>query len=193
MLIRLLLPLLFATSCQPNTCTKGFTLGEDGLCYQEQQDGSRAPEVLLPNQLPDCEPVAGDGRLDLLAACMDGICIGDTVEEANAVWGEPTLCTIYQCFWRNGISAGREDSTILNLEVEAPWDGSTASGITLGLSFLCFYEELGFPDNAWYVLGKDDLYHPDYLIWLAEGVTAYTDILSEPDDYVDIIYLQGPQ
>src|SRR5687767_11642887 len=45
---------------------------------------------ILP--FPDCAPGPSDGRLDVEAACVDGVCIGQTADEAAGAYGTTPYC-----------------------------------------------------------------------------------------------------
>lgn len=111
--------------------------------------------------LTPCTPVEPGDRLDLESQCADGVCLGDTLEEADAAYGEASFClTIGEqlvCFWGDGVLGNVADedldgvpdegARVWLLQVLDPWDGADASGLALGLGIGCFVDALGTPDS----------------------------------------------
>lgn len=128
--------------------------------------GGAAPEearVDLFARQPECTASAGDGRLDLGAACAEGVCSDDSYAEWVAALGEPSCGGSYtstkvECSW-DGLRAIFEDededgvvddtSEVLKyFYVEEPYAGATAEGLTQGVELRCFVDAYGDPDDV---------------------------------------------
>lgn len=112
---------------------------------------------------PACSATDGDGRLDLGAACAEGVCSDDSYAEWVAALGEPSCGDSYtstkvECTW-GGLRAIFEDddedgvvddpSEILKyFYVEEPYAGATPEGLTQGVELRCFVDAYGAPDDV---------------------------------------------
>lgn len=136
--------------------------------------------------LADCTPLAAGDRLDVADACADGVCLGDTLEEADAAYGSAAFCLVVGdgtvCFWGDGVLGTLADADadgvpdpgarIWVLQVLDPWDGSSAEGLGLGLGLGCFVDALGTPDSLSFT-AVDGALVPAYAEWTAAYVSAY--------------------
>lgn len=211
----------------PPECSDGFELGEGDLCYEVVSGtGTPTGTTTDPDAieawlggLEDCGLPPGDGTLDLADGCLGAACVGMSFDAANAALGGDATCVpfVYEfagysfayvdCLWSNGVSALLEDAdrdgaadvgvTLNGLQAEAPFAGTTADGLGLGVSLTCFVPILGEPDSI--ALEPDD--RGDWRLttatWNLAGVTAYDsggggpyDI--DPDGEVDSLSVYGP-
>lgn len=191
-----ILGLLTACAPEPATCAEGFDLRADGLCYEVVEPPVEDTDVPPPPTLMDwldtlqaCEPLAGDGRLDLAAGCVEGLCAGDGYADAMAA-RPGAACEVYiegfifECVWeRTGLSAWVYDvdgddvmdpnDPLWMLNVDLPYLGSTSEGLGLGADMKCFIDVLGEPDeinvarsdDAWQILSMSygDVSISDYV------------------------------
>ena len=112
--------------------------------------------------LAACEPLPGDGRIDLERACADDACASMTYDEMNAALGEDGDCmgwtpTQVKCTWSNGIYrlfADADDDDIPDEDFESgvlwldvPYDGATLDGLGVDVPLSCFIEVLGYPQH----------------------------------------------
>jgi hypothetical protein len=135
------------------------------------EPGDEDARVDLFAALPECTAPAGDGRLDLGAACAEGVCSDDTYAEWVAALGEPDCGDSYtstkiECSW-GGLRSifedddqdGMVDNTAEEIKyfyVEAPYTGSTAEGLTGGVDLRCFVDAYGDPDDVTLELVGDE-------------------------------------
>ncbi len=183
----------------------GDSAGEEPTTLQEVMD-----------DLGDCELTVADGALDLDRHCVHDFCVGDTVADAAALFGEPddtvvyfiryegyTYTSTYQV-WANGITLyfdDADDDGVLadsdhatSIAIELPWGGGTDEGLGLGASMSCFIEALGYPDQAdfWSVDGD---YRINTAFWVLRQLWVYDDSLNGTGEFgisdglVDRIFL----
>jgi hypothetical protein len=137
------------------TCEVGFE-ERDGLCYAQ-----RAPVALEDTLagLPSCTAGVGDGRIDLKSGCIDPLCIGMTMEEVFALQGEPDELVgvieldegqeLYRLYalWPDGLAVLLDDTNgnnvadpdelILYVYATEPYEGTTTSGLGIGVEMSC--------------------------------------------------------
>lgn len=120
---------------------------------------------------PACTAEAGDGRLDLVAGCVDGVCTDHSYAEWVATLGDPScdesiLSGKLDCFW-GGIRVifddADEDGVIDDTSesvgyfyVEEAYDGATVEGLTHGVELRCFVEAYGDPAEVSMELVEDE-------------------------------------
>lgn len=148
--------------------------GETGETGAPAETGDSAAEepTTLDDVLADldaCTPTIADGRLDLIEGCADGFCVGDTLLEAQTLFGGPDDTTVYfityesytytnvTLRWDSGLAVTFDDddadgllepsNRAQGLSLELPWSGGTEDGLGLGASVSCFFDALGTPDN----------------------------------------------
>lgn len=161
----LLLPLFAACAAESSaTCADGFALRGDGLCYEEAvtpEDDTGAPDALVAAG-GECIPGATDGRIDVTAACVDGVCAGERFDTIDGRFGEASCAALFpgflECTWPNGIGGAFDDydedgvpdehAFAWGMYVQAPFDGGTRDGIGVGASMSCFFDAFGEPDQA---------------------------------------------
>lgn len=152
--------LLACTVAAPDTGSA--TAGSDA---EDSADDDPAPEdsaLADPlDALADCSPESPGDRLDVDAACFDGVCLGQTLEAADDAFGRPSTCLPFGsaalCFWGDGILGSLTDSDgdgtpdsgarIYVLSALDPWDGADPAGLALGLGLGCFVDTLGTPST----------------------------------------------
>ena len=121
--------------------------------------------------LEDCTPLDAGDRLDLAGACLDGVCLGQSKEEADEAFGTPGDCLAFGdyllCFWGDGVlgnlndadADGQPDEGARLWQVQAldPWDGASAEGLGLGIGLGCFTAALGTPDTLAFTAVEGEL------------------------------------
>ena len=84
---------------------------DDSASTPSTTDSSTAINPL--DALDPCEPLMAGDRLDILNACIDHVCIGDTQDAADAGYGAASTCValsgIALCFWGDGILGSFDD------------------------------------------------------------------------------------
>lgn len=107
---------------------------------------------------PACVRLPKSSTLDLEAACARGACVGMTMVEVTQALGPPKACDAFSdsvsCRW-DGVSLDFGDtnhdgvadlgSEANYLSIDLPFNGSTGSGLGLGVSMRCFAESYGEP------------------------------------------------
>ncbi|MDP2315152.1 MAG: hypothetical protein Q8P41_19790 [Pseudomonadota bacterium] len=215
-------------ACQsPLDCAAAFTLGDDGMCYGDAPvdtgeadtgTGEDEPPTVddLLDTLPACEPLTGDGRLDLYAGCADGACAGMTyVEMVDAIGNDGSCAPQYfefdgytsssaSCDWNNGVSATFSDDdrdgvpddfdTAYSVYVTSAYDGTTEDGLGIGASMSCFIDGIGVPDEVGFSLVDTD-WVLSYAYWSAGGVSLSDNYDRRgnyaPDGLADSLSLYG--
>lgn len=136
--------------------------------------------------LAECAPLATGDRLDIAGACLDGVCLGDSLEEADAAYGSPGFCLVVGdgtvCFWGDGVlgtladadadGVPDEGARIWVLQALTPWDGTSGEGLGLGLGLGCFVDALGSPDSLGFT-ATDGVLLPSLAEWSAFYLAAY--------------------
>jgi hypothetical protein len=122
---------------------------------------------------PACEPGPTDGRLDVAGACIDGVCIGQTLDEAAAGYGGSPYCLALavgstSCFFGEYVFASYTDADLDGqpddgkraylLQAFVGWPGGSDDGLAPGISPACWVEALGPPDSVGLVSGDDGFY-----------------------------------
>jgi hypothetical protein len=186
-------------------CRDGFTLSEDGHCYG---DSATIIDDAL-HELPACEPVGGDGAIDLTLGCASGACVGMSVEQINEVLVEEAACSRHsnetaRCKWSIGIDATFSDSDEDNIPNDGtpaqrihlfpPYAGGTQFGVGIEANPRCFVDELGMPSwVAFTQVGSElliqDLVYSDFGLWSYDRGSY--DGSGRPNGYIDEIYLYG--
>lgn len=84
---------------------------------------------------PPCVRRAPNGRLDLVKGCADGVCLGAPARDV------PAKLPL-------GMTVELEKDRVYYLNFDSTYDGTTRSGIGVGVSARCFLEDLGWPENV---------------------------------------------
>lgn len=142
-------------------CLSGFTLNPaDGLCYEDESGPPTVDDVI--SSWEPCELAPGNGQLDVEAGCAAGACSGDTYVEMVAALGAEADCQEsffgdLSCLWSVGIYAYFPDmdgdgvpdagETAFGVHTELPFDGTTESGLGLGIPLECWVTNLSPPDE----------------------------------------------
>lgn len=161
-------------------------------------------ETLPGYQLRPCDATPGTG-LDLEAGCAQGVCVGDTFEDWRAVLGDPNDCdasgTFARCDWDASGLAGSFDDADDNgipdpgsvpafVNVTSPAAGFSSGGLGVDVSFACFVQQLGAPEDIQTEQGQ--VVDLDFVTSGARVLTAdfsgQQDLLT-PDGFVDLILL----
>ncbi|MCO4744815.1 MAG: hypothetical protein KC912_08500 [Proteobacteria bacterium] len=171
------------------------------------------PAVLdLLDALPDCVAASTDGSIDLVAGCVGTGCIGDTLAELDAAYGETANCTTYSslfsnvfCDWSNGVSTSFADededgevdvgAVAGSLSVDAPYAGGTTTGLGIDANMRCFVDVLGMPDTVEYAEKADGTYGLRSMNYYDEGLFVddlWNGANYEPDGSVDGLFIMGP-
>jgi hypothetical protein len=188
-------------------CRSGWSPAADGHCWPVE--ASSFEEAL--DDLPACEPLAANSRLDLEGGCVDGACAYAPIEPFEAAFGPGACVTaswsaywVY-CYWSNGVDGLFPDGD-LNLvpdpgaagdrvEVKPPYDGTTEGGLGLEGDTSCFVETLGDPERV-VLVDVSGVLTPDELWWPEAGVRIYDETAeaggSYPDTRPDRLVLYGP-
>lgn len=110
---------------------------------------------------PACESEAGDGSIDLEAACASGVCAAGTYAEwaetlgpADAI-GETSFGL--RCEWNMGLEAffddadldgaPDDDSVAGYFHITDAYAGRTDEGLGVGVGIMCFVDVLGQPQD----------------------------------------------
>jgi hypothetical protein len=199
--------LFLACAVEEIPCRDGFERDNDGHCYQEE-----VPTIknALEN-LPDCEPVGGDGAIDLINGCASGACPNMTYPTINEILGEEGDCNTSSwdkdyliCEWTIGLDIGYDDkdeddvpdSNALSdrIHLYPPYMGGTIRGIGVEANPRCFVDELGMPSYIGWVEVGTELLIRDF-IYEHWGMWTYDrgryDSTDRPNGYIDEIYLYG--
>ena len=161
----------------------------------------------------ECVAESGDGELDLVNACAYGGCVGDTYDELRTAWGLAVECSRFSssvsgtdrlaCSWDNGLgmhfdvqgNAPEPTSQGSVFTFEAPFRGTTADGLGIGVSLGCFVEALGAPRE---VFLDDDVAEAQARTIIIDNAAAhamisdYTGSGDVGDGYVDNVLVFGP-
>jgi hypothetical protein len=157
-----------------HACTDDLPTGSDTAASTEPPPEALEPPLgtdVLP--FPACVPGASDGRLDLEDACADGICIGQTFDDASSAYGEAPYCLSLvpgatACFYGGFILAGYTDADgdmlpddgkrAYTVQVFAGWPGGSEQGLSVGISPACWVDALGVADHVLLGAQEDGLY-----------------------------------
>ncbi len=182
-------------------------------CGAEPVEGEPAPadiSAALAN-LPACEPVVSDGRIDLVAGCFDGLCVGQTYWGMVEGIGYEGLCTALdepedtvECHWDGQIFVrfvdkdrdGSPDSdvTASELLLTGGLEAGTIEGLGVAASTSCFIAQYGEPDRVTWAEVNGDYALVD-AVWLGWGLHLTDDDgppgSLDPDGKVDQLTTTG--
>ena len=112
----------------------------------------------LVSALPSCTFKPANGRLDLERGCADGLCLDMPTERAvqppfackASKRAQKPMCDddAGRRFWDERESETRPQSTLGQVYLSPPYDGTSADGLGLGVSLACFLEVYGTPDQV---------------------------------------------
>jgi prepilin-type processing-associated H-X9-DG protein len=156
------------------------------------------PEIPGAEDLPACEPLAVDDRIEVYAGCADGACSGFTYEQMVTALGEEGAChgkaNIAFCDWSVGIEANFTDedgdsvpdetAQALGIFLDDPYDGASENGLGLGVSLACWIDVYGYTDEVEY---QDDDWITE-LWWASIGLFVH-DV--DGDGVTDTVSLFG--
>ncbi len=151
--------------------------GDSAPCQRADDTGAEdsgpgdAEQVDPLDALGACAPGEPGDRLDIDGGCFDGVCLGQTLAQADAAFGSPGFCLAFGtsalCFWGDGILGSATDTDgdgnpdegarLWAVQAIDPWDGADAAGLSLGLGFGCFVDGLGTPDSLTFTLVAGEL------------------------------------
>lgn len=147
--------LYLALACVPTPLTCGEGTHEEGdTCLPNISGGDGGDgEADLSFDFPACARAEGDGRIDLDALCVDGLCVGDTYADIVAELGQPDDYSPWVEWedvgigfdFEGGGSPPDDDALAEEVWLEDAFDGATAGGLGMGVSFACFIEDFGLP------------------------------------------------
>ena len=159
---------LAASACGTEKCDDDFYTGADG--YPSDGDSSAGEGDVADavvdaiDALPSCVPLPGNGRLDFEKRCADNGCIDDTYTDLVDAFGANGFCEPsfswsdrLSCGWFNTIRVYFDDNDLDGIPdefdaataiyIDDTWDGTTDSGLGIGVSMRCFLDEYGVPDE----------------------------------------------
>ena len=200
---------------QRRTLLLPLLLASAGIaCKAEEVASAPSPpsiDAALAN-LPSCEPVVDDGRIDLVTGCFDGaICVGMTYGQMREAIGYDAVCgrldepvDTVECAWdrqvlvqfsdKDGDGDPDDDSVGETLQLTNGLEAGTAEGLGVFASTSCFVDLFGAPDKVtWQVVRGD--YAMVEAIWVGWGLTLVDDDgppgSLDPDGRVDHIETAG--
>lgn len=161
--------------------------------------------------LPACEPVVSDGRIDLVGGCFDGMCVGQTYEGMVEAIGYAPLCTLVddprdtvECHWDRQIyvqfvDKDRDGLPDDDLAADAIMftgglEAGTLEGLGVFASTSCFIAQYGEPDEVTWAEINGEYMLID-AIWFGWGLHLIDDDgppgSLDPDGKVDHLYTYG--
>ena len=161
--------------------------------------------------LPACEPIVSDGRIDLVAGCFDGLCVGQTYRGMVDGIGYDGLCSIVEepqntveCHWDRQIYAqfedkdrdGIPDSGVSSDELmfTGGLEAGTVEGLGVYASTSCFIAQFGEPDEVTWADVNGDYMLID-AVWVGWGLHLIDDDgppgSLDPDGRVDHVLTSG--
>lgn len=222
---RVLVVWLAACSGDPE-CSTGFEPGADGSCYEvaEERDdpvetadtaGEPPPDPedaldLVLDTLPECEPLADDGAIDLRGPtyCAGPGCVDMTFTELADAYGT-AACALdddtVECWWPewdvfayfddgDGDGEAAPDQQAYGFYVGPYFPGATDAGLGAGMSIRCFVDEHGMPTD----LEIAEMYGESWILWWGwDGgawyvLDAYDGESPGADGYGEYLWLNGP-
>ena len=175
--------LLLLAACN---CPEDTVKAPNGECLAVAENAETTEEAL--ELLPDCVPLASSDRMDIGAACADGLCAGSSYAELNASNGTTGECEhtfdddyVY-CNWGEEVYAFFDDDdsdgepdpddTAYGIYVHQEWDGSDADGVGMGVSPACVLALYGDPydmdfhqdDRGYYTLDSLQYTDPSFIV-----------------------------
>ena len=199
---------------RPSALLLPLTILVFAACKVEETPSTASPpsiEAALAN-LPACEPIVDDGRLDLVAGCFDGaVCVGMTYGQMVDAIGYTALCSrvddpvdTVECAWDRQIvvqfsdkdadGSPDDDSVATDVMFTKGLEAGTAEGLGVMASTSCFINLFGAPDTATWqmVRGEYVLVEADWLGW---GLSLIDDDgppgSLDPDGKVDHVITAG--
>ena len=207
---------VLAAGCPPVGCEDGEVLTAGGDCVPGEIVLAEWEEGVIDGAMTrECELKEPNGDLDFVNACALGGCIGDTYQELLDVWGVGVECSPFSytigterrdrigCDWSNGlgmhfdIEGNNPEPTDTGdvFTIEAPFQGTTESGLGIGVSMGCFVQELGAPRNVFF---DDDTLDPIPSSIIIDNDNAHVSLADQPpsggdvsDGYVDRMLVFG--
>lgn len=197
---------LSLAGCADGLVCGAGTLEEEGVCSAQEVDATDPTMGDLLDTLPECGVTTGDGSLDLVTGCLGSACVGQTLSELEAAFGETAVCSSFSttvfCEWTHGVSTGFDDdgtgianptaiSTYLSLRT--PNDAATLDGLGVGASMSCFLDALGLPETLSYEEAGGS-YELVGLNYYDAGVFVSDDggFIAPPDGQADDLFFFGP-
>lgn len=151
-------------ACDDSFCG-AYATEVDGVCVGEAPPPEPEPPDALDllEAAQACAPmVAGEG-LDFEGGCVEGVCVGDELDVAKAVFGETLSCTPYvpglvNCTWDGSVTVrlpdddldGQPDSgtdALSEIQIRPSYAGSDPDGLGMKAPATCFVDSLGPPQT----------------------------------------------
>ena len=191
---------LAVIACDPGSVECGeYTEEVDGACEQVSPPAPTLADAYI--ELGDCPGLApGDGRIDLELGCADEVCSGRDFHETEAAMGGDAVCTgnssVLRCTFANGAMVTVEDEDLDGEPDPGPigwvrlgpaFDGTTTSGLGVGVEMRCFVDQLGTPVSG-SVIPSGDTWFVDRATW-SEPAAWALDRDGRPDRLVDQLIL----
>ena len=198
-------------ACDDSFCG-AYTTEVDGVCVGEapppEPVAPTALEVLQADQ--GCAPMLAGEDLDLAGGCVEGVCVGDELDAAKAVFGDGLSCTGYapgvlRCIWDGSIVVRVLDddldgqpndgkAALAAIEIRPTYAGSDPDGLGMKAPAMCFIDSLGPPETL--VVGRayDGRWLTAQATWdggrieILDGVLPF--VVGEVDGSLDRILLQ---
>lgn len=140
--------------------------------------------------MPACEPHDPGTELDFAAYCVRGACVGDTLEEVEAVWGPATACDDEQCEWNTGVDVEfdgdpAEGAIVDEFDITSASVGYDENGLGVGATGPCFADALGPPTRV-----GMERFESSYTFWWLGWDSPELDVFNHDEDWTaDFIIL----
>ncbi len=181
---------IFLAGCAPD-CPEG-THSDGQVCIADVATES-GPDIVA--SLRACTGSTGDGSVDLVNACVEDLCVGDTYADFTAALGAPSEIIAWVT-WPSGLGAGfdpdgdppPDDAEAVEIWLSNGYAGRTSNGLGVGVPMSCFVDELGVPDivqlytvNAYYV--------PFAMYWAGPNLSIFDEdaLEGQGDNVVDTL------
>ena len=178
-----------ATECPEGT-------HEDGPVCVADLATEAGPDITA--SLRVCTPTDGAGEIDLVDACVEDVCVGDTYAAVVERLGAPLAFSAW-VQWASGVGVGfdpegappPDEAVAVEIWIEAPYPGRTTNGLGTGVPMSCFIDALGMPDivDLWTV---GTYYVPFAMYWSGPNLAIFDEnvLTGGADNVVDTLAYQ---
>lgn len=179
-------PLSLWSACATE-CPEGTH--EDGPVCIADVATEAGPDISA--SLRACTAAEGGGEIDLVNACVEDVCVGDTYADVVDRLGTPQDISAW-VQWASGVGVDfdpegdppPDEAVAVEIWLVAPYAGRTTNGLGIDVPMSCFIDALGLPDivDLWTV---GNYYVPFGMYWSGPNLSIFDeDVLTGGADNV---------